>query len=118
MNLNGRPTNPGELRTPITLQTPTVVRGTGGAQRAGYTTLATVLAKWTNAFGNEVWVSQAGGRTVSPATVRIRYRSDVDGTCQVLKGSQVYEIVGGVDNIQERGEYLEFKVRLLEGNVT
>ena len=45
----------------------------------------------------------------APATVLIRYRSDVDETCAVLKGTLQYEIKS-IDNIEERSEYLELKV--------
>ena len=59
MNLNGKVTNPGEMRTSITLQTPTITKAAGGAQVVTWTTLAVVWAKWTNIHGSEVWQSQA-----------------------------------------------------------
>jgi SPP1 family predicted phage head-tail adaptor len=115
MNLNGKTTNPGELRTPITLQTPSISTDAGGAQRPTYATLAVVKAKWVNAHGAEVWQSQAA-QAVSPATVLIRYRGDVTTGCTILKGGQLYEIVS-LDDIQERHEYLELKVKRVTGTV-
>jgi len=115
MNLNGKVTNPGELRTKVTLQTPTITKATGGAQVVTWTTLAIVWAKWSNVHGSEVWQSQAV-QAVSPATVLIRYRTDVNAACSILKGTERYEIVS-MDNIQERNEYLELKVKSATGSV-
>lgn len=109
MNLNGKTTNPGELRTRITLQTREITESTGGFPSASWVTLAEVWAKWTNAHGSEVWAANAV-QASAPATVLIRYRSDVDTTCAVLLDGVRYEIVS-VDNIQQRGEYMELKVQ-------
>ena len=114
MKLNGKVINPGELNISITLQTPAITKEAGGAQKVTWSTLATVWAKWTNAHGSEVWQSQAV-QAVSPATVLIRYRDDVTTACSILKGSIIYEIVS-LDNIQERNEYLEMKVKVLKGS--
>jgi SPP1 family predicted phage head-tail adaptor len=108
VNINGIPTNPGELRTPITLQKQNVSKETGGWLVPAYVTLAPVLAKWVNVHGNEVWASQIA-QAKAPATVLIRYRADVDETCIVLKGGKIYEIIS-IDDVRERHEYLELKV--------
>ena len=115
MNINGKPTNPGELRTLITLQAPTIEADAGGAQKAIYMDLATVYAKWTNVHGQEVWVAQAV-MAQKPATVLIRYRADVDTQIAVLKEAELYKIVS-VDDVQDRHEYMELKVLLVEGSV-
>lgn len=109
MILNGRPINPGELRTQVILQSRSVTSGTGGFQTATWSTIATVWAKWTNAHGSEVWAAQSI-QAEAPATVLIRYRIGIDTTCAVLKGSDQFEIVS-IDDIAERHEYLELKVR-------
>lgn len=118
MNLNGKPTNPGELRTPITLQTPTITTDAGAAQKETWATLTngTVLAKWTNVHGGEVWQSQAV-QAVSAATVWVRYRADLTTACSILKGSDRYQIVS-IDDVQERHEYLELKVQRVKGSVS
>lgn len=109
MILGNKPTNPGDLRTQITLLKRTVATGSGGFQTAGVTTIGTAWAEWENVHGSEVW-NAAALNAVDPATVLIRYNSQVDETCLVQKGSDVYEIVS-VDNIRERGEYMELKVK-------
>lgn len=109
MNLNGTPTNPGELRVQITLQSRTSTENSGGFTEPEWSTIATVWAKWQNVHGSEVWAAQMV-QANAPATVLIRYLTGLDTTCAVLKGSDQYEIVS-VDDIQERHEYLELKVK-------
>lgn len=109
MNLNGRTINPGELRTLVTLQSRSVSFDSGGFQTPGWATIATVWARWTNVHGSEAWTASSL-QAEQPATVLIRYQTGVDTTCAVLKGSDRFEVVS-VDNIQERNEYLELKVR-------
>lgn len=112
MQINGKVINPGELRTSITLQSRTVFTETGGFQVPAWATLATVWARWINVHGSEVWAA-ASLQAEAAATVTIRYRGDVDATCAVLLGSDRYEIVS-LDNIQQRGEFLELKVRKMK----
>jgi SPP1 family predicted phage head-tail adaptor len=108
MRLGTKITNPGEIRTKITLQSRTVVQDAGGFSVPGWTTIAAVWSKWINAHGSDVLQAQIE-KVDAPATVLIRYRSGVDTTCAVLKDSLRYEIIS-IDNIQERSEYLELKV--------
>jgi SPP1 family predicted phage head-tail adaptor len=109
MNLNGKISNPGEMRTQVTLQKRTVPSAPGGFQAPVWVDLATVYAKWANVHGSEVWAA-ASINAIQPATVLIRYRSGIDTTCQLVKGGIAYEIIS-IDNIQERNEYLELKVQ-------
>ncbi|PKN87782.1 MAG: hypothetical protein CVU46_03115 [Chloroflexi bacterium HGW-Chloroflexi-8] len=111
MRISEKPFNPGELRTTITIKTRAVTTGTGGFQVPTWSTLATVFAKWENAHGSEVWTAEMAGASAA-ATVTIRYRSDVDPTYAIEKGGELWEIVS-MDNIRERGELLELKVKRL-----
>ena len=114
MNLNGTPTNPGQMRTSVTLQRRTATSDDGGFMIPAWADIAVVWAKWVNVHGSEAWAAytaQAG----QAATVTIRYRAGVDLTCAVLKGTDRYEIIS-MDDIQERHEYIELKVkRMAEG---
>jgi len=115
MNLNGKPTNPGELRTAITLYQRAVSEETGGFRKAiRGTKIADVLCKWVNGHGAEA-LKAAMLQAAAPATVWLRYRSGVDATCLVEKGGVLYEIVGEPDNVQERGEYMELTVLRMAG---
>lgn len=112
MNLNGKTFNPGEMRTQVTLQNRTITNQTGGFLAPSWADIVTVWAKWVNVHGAEAWQA-ASIQAVGSATVTIRYRSGIDTTCAVLKGTERFEIVS-VDNIQDRDEYIELKVRRME----
>jgi SPP1 family predicted phage head-tail adaptor len=114
MILNGKPINPGEMRTPITFESRTVSIETGGFQVPGWATIAEVWARWTNVHGSEVWAA-ASMQARQPATVLARYREDVDLTCAVSMGGNRYEILS-IDDIQQRGEYMELKVQRMEAS--
>jgi SPP1 family predicted phage head-tail adaptor len=109
MNLNGKVSNPGELRVPVTLQSRSVTPDAGGFQAPTWATIAEVMAKWSGAHGAEAWTAASIGAE-QPATVLIRYQADLDTTCSVLKGTDIFEIVS-IDDIQERHEYMELKVK-------
>lgn len=109
MRINEKPFNPGELRTQIVLKTRSVTTGTGGFQKPSYTTLATVFCKWVNAHGSEILTADMAGAE-APATVTIRYRTDIDPTYAIEKGGELWEIVS-LDNIREKNELMELKVR-------
>jgi SPP1 family predicted phage head-tail adaptor len=110
MIIGTKVTNPGELRTQISLEPRTVSQDVGGFQTTGQGTAVLVWCRWTNVHGSEVWAAQAQ-QALRPATVVIRYLEGLDETWSVLKGTERYEIVS-IDNIGERGEYQELKVQL------
>lgn len=109
MKIGEKITNPGEFRTRVTLQRRTIITDAGGFQRPGSEDIAMIWAKWINAHGSEVWTASSL-QAEAAATVTMRYRNDVDATCLVKKGSDVFEIVS-IDDIQERHEYIELKVK-------
>jgi SPP1 family predicted phage head-tail adaptor len=114
MNLNGKITNPGELRTRVLLAPAILSSGSGSFQRRVPDTVHAVnaWAKWSTVHGSEVWTA-AANQAIDPATVLIRYRSDLDSTWYISKdnGASWYELVGAPDDIQERHEYMELKVQ-------
>ena len=115
MRIGNRLTNPGELRTKIQLQAPTLTADAGGAQTRGWTKLADVWAKWENVHGSEVWASQAV-QAIQPATVLIRYLSGLTTSHAILKGSDRFQILS-MDDVEERHEYIELKVQMVKGGV-
>ena len=112
MNLNGRTINPGDLRTSVVLAPRSVSTETGGFQAPTPDTAHQVSAKarWESAHGIETWTAATTGAT-EPATVLIRYRA-MDETWYVSKDAGVswFEVVT-MDDILQRHEYLELKVR-------
>lgn len=114
MILNGKMINPGELRTPIILLRREMTDHPGGFKVQATKVIGQAWARWQNVHGVEAWTTSTQ-QAQQAATVLLRYRPDVDTTCLVQRGPDVYEIVS-LDNIMERGEYLELEVkRLVEG---
>lgn len=125
MILNNKPTNPGELRTPITLLSRSVSTDAGGFKTVRFTTIVSTWAKWSNVHGAEVWAANMA-QADAPATLTIRYRASLDNTIAVCKGAQTLTnaamsaVVGGVwevvslDDIQERHEYIEIKIKRMK----
>ena len=109
MRIGNKTTNPGELRTQISLEEPSSSQDSGGFQTRSYTEVATIYAKWTNLHGKEIFEDGVVAARL-PARVLIRYRSDIDPSWTVVKGGQRYEILS-LDNIRERSEYIELTVQ-------
>lgn len=116
MNLDGKVTNPGELRTLVTIKSPTIGDDAGGAQVTTWAGTETAYVKWVNAHGRELVgsdVAQARRR----ATVWMRWNSAVTVKSALLKGSELWQVIS-VDNVRERGEYMELLVEMTQETVT
>ena len=80
MILNGRPINPGELRTAAAVQTRTFASQAGGFQVPTWSTVVAVWwCRWLNVHGSEVWQAQAV-QASQPATLLGRYNASIDLT--------------------------------------
>lgn len=117
MNLDGKITNPGELRTRIQLAPPAITTMPGGAKKATYdwNAAVSVLCKWVNAHGQQV-VSNEAFETHAPVTILIRYLAGLDAKWAVRKGSDIYQIVAPPDDIRDRHEYMELKLQIVKGS--
>ena len=110
--------NPGELRTPITFQSPTVTKDAGGAQVVSWANVGTnptVWARWINAHGSEAVGSDAL-KAVQRATVTVRHRSDVSTTWRVLNGSEAWQVIS-VDLVRGDNRWVELVVERAKGTV-
>ena len=109
---------PGEMRSRIV-----IARLVHGTDSEGYPARdwmplfdgEAIPCRWTNAHGAEVW-RQAQLDVKESATVLMRYTPAVDIRCRIWKAGDdqteqnAWEIIG-LDNVQERGELLELKVK-------
>lgn len=105
-----------DLRTRITFQQPTINKNTSGVQKATYANIATiptVWAQWINDHGEEAIQSDVE-KSVQRATVRVRYRSDIVATWQVLKDGVAWKILS-VDPVQDRNRWIELRVEQVKG---
>ena len=86
-----------------------VKNGSGSFASEKWETLCKPWANWQAAFGSEFWAAESV-QAQRPATVTVRYRSDVDESCRIKYGGIFYEILS-IDNIRQRGVLLAMKVR-------
>jgi SPP1 family predicted phage head-tail adaptor len=110
--------NPGEMRTRITFQVPTVTKDAGGAQVKAYANVSTnpmVWARWVNAHGDEA-VQSAALKSAQRATVTVRQRTDILTTWQVLKDNEAWQIIS-IDEVQDRNRWIELVVERTKGTV-
>jgi SPP1 family predicted phage head-tail adaptor len=80
----------GRLDRKITLQKPTTSRDAYGGQATSWTDEATVWAQVQQQSGRELFA--AGKLAEVDALFKIRYRSDVDETWQVVYDGRTYDI--------------------------
>lgn len=119
MRLGSRTTNPGELRTKVTLQTPVFSEDAGGAQVPAWSDFEIrpdVYAKIVYAHGQES-VNSDALKASNRMTLTIRYRSDVNATHAILLNGELWKFIGTPDDIQNRHEYLEIIAELVRGSV-
>ena len=100
---------PGDLRTPIDVYTK-AKSGTTGFPTVTYTKSLSTKCQWINAHGNDAVIASAD-QVTKQATVTMRYHASVTEDCQIVMGGVTYEIITGIDNIRQRGQWIQFKVR-------
>lgn len=113
------PAHVGQLRTVITLQTPTIGKDAGGAQSETYanaTTNPSVRAKVVFDHGAEAVQSDVK-QAVQRATVTIRYRADVLATWRILMNGQPWKIISPPENVQNLNRWLVFQIERVTGTV-
>lgn len=110
--------NAGELRTPITLQVPTIGTDPSGAQTIAWANAPAnpvILAGWVNAHRDKVIANEAL-KYVQRATVTIRYRNDILPTWRIVKDGMNWTILS-IDDVQNRHRWMELIVELQRGSV-
>lgn len=80
---------------------------------------------WTGSFGSEVLQANSLG-IKDVATITMRYLEGLDSTCVIvckddlrdktLETCKKYEIISGIDNVQKRNTWVEFKVKAMQGS--
>jgi len=115
MKIGNQTTNPGELRTPILFQNPTVTKDAGGAQVIAWTDVDTAYVKIVNAHGQEAVTSDAL-KSVQRSTWMRRYSASVSTLTSGVLDGQRWQVIS-VDEIQNRHEYMELVVELPKATV-
>lgn len=115
MKIGNRITNPGELRTPVLFQNPTVSKDAGGAQTIAWADLDTAYVKIVNAHGPEAVTSDAL-KSVQRSVWTRRYHASVTPLTSGVLNGQRWQVIS-VDDIQNRHEYMELVMELAKPTV-
>jgi len=115
MKLGNRTTNPGEMRTPVLFQNPTVSKDAGGAQVLSWSDLDTAYVKIVNAHGQEAVGSEVL-KSVQRSWWTRRYHASVTTKTSAVLDGQRWQVIS-VDDIQNRHEYMELVMELAKATV-
>lgn len=117
-----RPTEAGQMVTPLMLQQPVNAVSYGVNQKTYENVKGVIMANFKTFGGTEK--NDNGIITVEDtAQVVCRYRPDITGACRVVlldgnedtNNAKCYEILGEPENIEMRNMFLKFKVRRVKG---
>lgn len=106
----------GELRTKIEIKALTSTKDADGFDVETWTNIygagVYAYAKWINAFGAEVLTAQQLG-AVDMATITVRYSPLITSACEIYRygDTRPFEIIGAPDNIRDRGQWMELKIK-------
>lgn len=96
--------NAGKLDRRWALRQSTETQDSYGQAVKAWSTIATVWGSWEPLKGNEKWNAQQFVERAE-ARVRIRYRSDIDGTYQIQNSELgTFEIIGEPEQKRRDGE--------------
>jgi SPP1 family predicted phage head-tail adaptor len=92
--------NAGDLNERITLQKPTITRGTDGSETITYATEKTIRAERMKRSGKEFYAAQKVNAEVTEL-FKTWYRSGMDNRWRVVYGNRTLEIVD-IDDLGKR----------------
>lgn len=101
----------GTLNNRLTIQAPGAGVDALGQPNGGWTDIAEVWGNVRHMSGKEAINSSAVTSTVS-ASIRVRYRTDLNAGMRVLAGSSVYQIKAVLPEIGRR-EYVDLVAELV-----
>lgn len=111
-----RPNEAAQMTTATRLQTPVVDRTLGVNKKTYSDVTGVVLVNWKSYGGTET-TSNGVLSVEDTAQIVCWYRPDIRSDCRLVRLSDgaTYEIVGEPENIEQRNQFLKFKVRRAKG---
>lgn len=110
-----RPASAAQMTTPMSLQVPTSTSIMGVAKKK-YTDIDVI---WCNfkTYGGTESVSNDVLSVIDTAQITCWYRPDIKSDCRLkrLSDDAVFEILGEPENIEQRNQFLYFKIRRVKG---
>lgn len=109
--MNYRPSEP--YCTPVELFNPTYETVKGVTKKV-YTFVGVINCSFKTYGGTESVVNDQL-TVVDTANVETWYRPDITSGSQIRLGAKKYEVMGEPENIEQRNQFLKFKVRGVKG---
>lgn len=99
--------------TVVELHTPTTTTVKGVAVKSY--TLVDVIHCSFKTYGGTERVSNDVLTVEDTASIECWYRPDITSACRIKLGSKFYDIIGEPEDIEQRHQFLKFKVRGVKG---
>ena len=106
-----RPSEP--YVTPVELYNPTYETVKGVTKKV-YKLVDTINCSFKTYGGTETTVNDQL-TVVDTASIETWYRPDITSASQIRLGSEIYEVMGKPEDIEQRHQILKFKVRGVKG---
>lgn len=100
--------------TPVKLYNPTYETVKGVTKKVYPETHSVVFVKWKSYGGTETTVNDQL-TVIDTANVETWYRPDITSASRIKLGSDVYEVMGKPEDVEQRHQILKFKVRGVNG---
>lgn len=111
-----RPTESAQMTTPLRLQVPTINVAYGVKEKTWKDADGVLMANFKTYGGTEK-ISNNVLSVEDTAQIVCWYRPDVKSDCRIVRltDGATYEILGEPENIEQRNQFLKFKVRRIKG---
>lgn len=108
-----RPKEP--FTTPCVLYHPATVTVAGVTKKA-WSEVGVIFCSFKT-YGGTDTVSNGQLVVQDTATVETWYRPDIKSDCKLVLNGKSYEIIGEPENIEQRNQFIKFKVSAVRGGV-
>lgn len=111
-----RPSEAAQMTTPLRLQAPKTAVSFGVKEKTWEDVDGLILANFKTFGGTEI-TSNNALMIEDTAQVVCWYRPDILANCRIVRltDNAVFEILGEPENIEQRNQFLKFKVRRVKG---
>ena len=108
-----RPSEP--FTTPVELFHVSEIKTIRGVDVPTYSEKGEIIMCSFKTYGGTETVVNGVISTISTANIETWYRPDITSSSRIKLGSQTYEIMGDPEDIEQRHQFLKFKVRSVRG---
>lgn len=112
-----RPPEAAQMTTPLILQIPTQGSYNGVRYPTAYTDADGVIFANFKTYGGTENIVDGILQVIETADICCWYRPDITSGCRIKRATDgaIFEILGDPENIEQRNQFLKFKVRRVKG---